>query len=208
MSGPVTPEPHIVCPRCSYQIPLTGSLAAPLPEAARKEFHEQLTVKETEFASAAVDFAKPRTDLLDHLVGPAEHREWHADAECLGCLEIDDQLNLCRLLHGQVGGLVAFQYSASKNSGGAVGILDAAAVTHEAAVAGKLIVLIDGRHCVATRRVRWRHQRRPKATLGGSAIEPVGCIYRRAAHPLLGESGRICKSGCGEIDSCPINGRS
>jgi hypothetical protein len=35
MSGPVTPEPHIVCPRCSYQIPLTGSLAAPLPEAAR-----------------------------------------------------------------------------------------------------------------------------------------------------------------------------
>jgi hypothetical protein len=43
MSGPVTPEPHIVCPRCSYQIPLTGSLAAPLPEAARKEFHEQLT---------------------------------------------------------------------------------------------------------------------------------------------------------------------
>jgi len=58
MSGPVTPEPHIVCPRCSYQIPLTGSLAAPLPEAARKEFHEQLAVKETEFASAAVDFAK------------------------------------------------------------------------------------------------------------------------------------------------------
>ena len=49
----------------------------------------------------------------------------------------------------------------------------------------------------------------PKATWGRSAIEPVGCIYRRAAHPLLGESGRICKSGCGEIDNqssicCPI----
>ena len=48
----------------------------------------------------------------------------------------------------------------------------------------------------------------PKATFGRSAIEPVGCIYRRAAHPLLGESGRICKSSCGEIDICPANGRS
>jgi hypothetical protein len=46
---------------------------------------------------------------------------------------------------------------------------------------------------------------RPKADLGKIGYR---VIYRRAAHPLLGESGRICKSGCGEIDICPINGRS
>src|SRR6516162_9079081 len=61
-----------------------------------------------------------RTALLDHLVGAAEHREWHADAEWLASLAIDAQLDLCRLLHGQVGRLAARQYSASKNSGGAV----------------------------------------------------------------------------------------
>src|SRR5215475_626235 len=41
-------------------------------------------------------------------------------------------------------------------------------------------------------------------------LRPLGrsAFARRAAQPLLGEFGRICKSGCGEIDICPINGRS
>ena len=34
------------------------------------------------------------SDLLDHLVGATEHRKWHCDAECLSCLEINDQLDL------------------------------------------------------------------------------------------------------------------
>jgi hypothetical protein len=48
-------------------------------------------------------------------------------------------------------------------------------------------------------------QRRPSED---RLLSPLECIYRRAAHPLLGESERTCKSGCGEIDICPINGRS
>jgi len=38
-------EPKIACPKCSYEIHLTESLAAPLLEAARKDFREQLTAK-------------------------------------------------------------------------------------------------------------------------------------------------------------------
>ena len=40
--------------------------------------------------------------LLDHLVGAAEQCEWHSQAESLGGLEIDDQLNFCGLLYRQV----------------------------------------------------------------------------------------------------------
>ncbi|MGY4349723.1 hypothetical protein ACVWXM_006216 [Bradyrhizobium sp. GM7.3] len=42
-------EPQIVCPNCSYEIKLTESLAAPLIEATRKNFQEQLAAKDAEF---------------------------------------------------------------------------------------------------------------------------------------------------------------
>jgi len=38
--------------------------------------------------------------LLDHLVGAEQDRSWYVEAECLGCLEIDDQLGLGCLYHG------------------------------------------------------------------------------------------------------------
>jgi hypothetical protein len=43
-------EPQIVCPNCSHEIKLTESLAAPLIEATRKQFRDQLANKEIEFA--------------------------------------------------------------------------------------------------------------------------------------------------------------
>jgi hypothetical protein len=43
-------EPQIVCPNCRHEIKLTESLAAPLIEATRKQFRDQLASKETEFA--------------------------------------------------------------------------------------------------------------------------------------------------------------
>jgi hypothetical protein len=43
-------EPQIVCPNCSYEIKLTESLAAPLIEATRKKFQEQLAAKDAEFS--------------------------------------------------------------------------------------------------------------------------------------------------------------
>ena len=35
-------EPTIVCPKCSTEIKLTESLAAPLVEAVKKEYKEKL----------------------------------------------------------------------------------------------------------------------------------------------------------------------
>jgi hypothetical protein len=43
-------EPLIVCPNCNHEIRLTESLAAPLIEATRKQFREQLAAKDIEFA--------------------------------------------------------------------------------------------------------------------------------------------------------------
>lgn len=44
-------EPEIICPNCDHQIKLTESLAAPLIEATRKQFRDQLASKEAEFAT-------------------------------------------------------------------------------------------------------------------------------------------------------------
>ncbi len=56
-------EPHIVCPKCSHQIPLTESIAAPLLEAARKDFQQKLAAREAEFGRIADDLRHQQEDL-------------------------------------------------------------------------------------------------------------------------------------------------
>jgi hypothetical protein len=46
-------EPHVPCPKCGHQIPLTESIAAPLLEAERRGFQAKLAAKETEFSRKA-----------------------------------------------------------------------------------------------------------------------------------------------------------
>src|SRR5215467_8730420 len=41
---------------------------------------------------------------LDYFICPREKRRWNRQAERFGSLEVDHQLQLRRLLHGQVGG--------------------------------------------------------------------------------------------------------
>src|SRR6266852_1434877 len=48
--------------------------------------------------------------LVDHLVRAGEDRRRDGEAQCLCRLQVDDQLELRRLLHGQVGGLGAVRY--------------------------------------------------------------------------------------------------
>jgi hypothetical protein len=63
MADRPTPEPYVVCPNCSCQIPLTESLAAPLLEAARKDFRDQLAAKETEFGKKADELRRQQEEL-------------------------------------------------------------------------------------------------------------------------------------------------
>jgi hypothetical protein len=56
-------EPHILCPKCSHQIPLTESLAAPLLEAERREFQKKLTAREVEFTLKADELRRQEDEL-------------------------------------------------------------------------------------------------------------------------------------------------
>jgi hypothetical protein len=46
---------------------------------------------------------------LNHLIGPAEQREREGEAERLGGLHVDDQLDLRGLLDRQIGRLLALE---------------------------------------------------------------------------------------------------
>ena len=46
---------------------------------------------------------------LDHSAGAGQHGCRHIEAECLGRVEIDDQLELCRLLDRQITRLLALK---------------------------------------------------------------------------------------------------
>jgi hypothetical protein len=46
---------------------------------------------------------------LDHLVGGSEQRRGDCDAKCLGCLEVDHEVELGWQLYGQIGRLFAPQ---------------------------------------------------------------------------------------------------
>ena len=54
--------------------------------------------------------------LFDHLIGAELHRRQHGEAERLGSLQIDCELELCGLLHRKLRRLGAFRNPASVNS--------------------------------------------------------------------------------------------
>src|SRR5262245_41142613 len=47
--------------------------------------------------------------LPDHLIRPHQHVGWNRQTDLLGRFQVDDELKLHRLLHGEVGGLPAFE---------------------------------------------------------------------------------------------------
>jgi hypothetical protein len=57
-------EPHIPCPKCGHQIPLTESIAAPLLEAERRSFQTKLAAKETEYARKADQLRQQQEGLI------------------------------------------------------------------------------------------------------------------------------------------------
>src|SRR6185312_10602437 len=74
-------EPHIVCPKCSHQIPLTESIAAPLLEAERREFQEKLAAREGEFARKADDLRRQQDELAKARASVEEQIRQRLEAE-------------------------------------------------------------------------------------------------------------------------------
>ena len=70
--------------------------------------------------------------LLDHLVGADEQSGRHSKAERLGGLEIDEQLNFYRLLHRQIGWVVALENPTGVDTCLTVYVGDAASINSTA----------------------------------------------------------------------------
>ncbi|WP_334407767.1 DUF2130 domain-containing protein [Bradyrhizobium sp. AZCC 2289] len=56
-------DPQIVCPKCSTEIKLTESLAAPMIAATRKQFEAQLAAKEADFNRREAHLKQTQADL-------------------------------------------------------------------------------------------------------------------------------------------------
>ena len=84
-------DPHIPCPKCGHQIPLTESIAAPLLEAERRDFQQKLASREVEFARKADELRRQKDEVTKARWIEAERRdaEWIASMQ-----ESDEQLEL------------------------------------------------------------------------------------------------------------------
>src|SRR5215813_2278999 len=104
------------------------------------------------FSSSRVG-RRPVGNSLDHLVGAREQPAGNLEAERLGGLEIDDQLEFRGLLHDrQVGGLFTFENAAGVKSDLSVFLYQARSVTDEPARHYELTNRVHGRNRVACRK--------------------------------------------------------
>ena len=88
-----------------------------------------------------VPIADIRATSFDHLVGAADKRVGDVEAERLGGLEVDDQLDLRGLLDRQIGRLLALEYPAGVDADLTGRFRKAASVAHQAAGRGELAKL-------------------------------------------------------------------
>jgi len=86
---------------------------------------------------------------FDHLVGQIEHARRNGQAERLGGLEIDDQLECRRLLDRQIGGLGALEDLSDINADLAKGAGKTGSIADQAAGSGELPHLIHRRNGMA-----------------------------------------------------------
>src|SRR5215467_548621 len=83
--------------------------------------------------------------LLDDFVGAGEQCWRNVDGERMGGRQIDDEIELGRLYHRQVGGLLAFQDTTGIDTNLPIGFGDAGPVAHQAAGFGVPAQVVDRR---------------------------------------------------------------
>src|ERR1700730_2126648 len=84
--------------------------------------------------------------LLDHLVGDGEHTWRNSDAERFRRLEVDRQLELGRLQHRQIGGLLALENAAGVDADLAMRVHNTSPVAHQSTARDELTPMIDRRN--------------------------------------------------------------
>src|SRR5262245_13370863 len=87
--------------------------------------------------------------LFDHLVGNGEHSGRERDAERLGGLEVDDELELGRLNHRQIGRLLAFENPPDIVAALSISIRSVGSVAHETASRRELPPIENNRDRIA-----------------------------------------------------------
>ena len=118
--------------------------------------------------------------LLEHPVGLEEEDGRNRDPEGLGGLQVDDQLEFYRLLHGQVGGLDAFEDLIHKGGGATKALPQARPIRHETTSLRKLPAWKGRWQPVPDREVR---------DLGAVRQEHRAAQYYERPDVLLGHSG-------------------
>src|SRR5215470_16871618 len=88
-------------------------------------------------------------ELFDDFVGGGEQRRRHGQAERLGRLDVDNQLELGGLLHRQVGGFLAFKNATGVAAEQTGGYTKCATVAHEAPGRSEGSGLVDSGYRVA-----------------------------------------------------------
>src|SRR6266511_3823371 len=134
---------------CRIAAPVGGSSAWPAPEepasmvtptAAQNGRFQRVSRTSTEnlIGGSHDSTAYPTRRLLDDLIRPLQHRLRDGQAERLCGLQVDDQLVLCRLLHGQIARLGPFENLVHVGGGAPDLVVKVDRVGHEAAHLDKL----------------------------------------------------------------------
>jgi hypothetical protein len=120
--------------------------------------------------------APPSSVMKSRRFDAANQRQRDAEAERLGGLHVDDELDFRRLLDRHLGGLLALENSACINTERAVRIQNGASVSHQAASGYKIAKLVDRGHPVADRQ---------RGELFAAAVEQcIGADHKRAGPEL------------------------